>query len=107
MRRPHLRTLAALAALFLFGAPASAGLAGDGKGKQAPVAKAPPTVSGTATAGSTLTGSNGSWDGVSLSFAYRWKRCDAAGNGCAAINGATSSSYALGAGDVGATLRIE
>ena len=57
--------------------------------------------------GNTLTGSNGSWDGVSVSFAYEWKRCDTSGNACTPITGASSSSYTLGAGDVGTTLRLE
>lgn len=58
-----------------------------------------PTISGTATAGKTLTASAGAWDaGVTLT--YQWLR------GGAAINGATSASYKLTSGDVGAVVSV-
>jgi Polysaccharide lyase len=41
-----------------------------------------------------------------MSYGYQWKRCDSTGGSCAAISGATSSSYQLGSGDVGATVRL-
>jgi hypothetical protein len=71
----------------------------------APTNTAGPQVSGTATQGQTLSTSNGSWTGSPSSFAYKWEDCDTTGAGCAVISGATSSSYTLGAGDVGSTIR--
>ena len=65
-----------------------------------------PSVSGTAQLGQTLTGSSGSWSGSPTSFAYRWRDCDSAGNGCVDIAGATGSTYLLVAADVGHTLRV-
>jgi Phosphoesterase family/Calcineurin-like phosphoesterase len=67
---------------------------------------APPAVSGTAQQGQTLTTATGSWTGASpLSFAYAWQDCDASGNNCTAISGATGVSYTLGAADLGHTIR--
>jgi hypothetical protein len=112
MRRPYHKILL-LAALLLFATPAGAGLAGSGKGsatptgQQPPASTSPPSISGTAMAGQTLSSSTGSWSGVSLSYAYQWKRCDLSGNGCNGISGATGSTYSLGASDVGTTLRVD
>jgi hypothetical protein len=66
-----------------------------------------PTVTGTAKEGQTLTAQNGSWSGAQpQSYSYEWQRCDASGNNCAFLNGALASSYTLGFGDVGSTLRV-
>ena len=65
-----------------------------------------PSVSGTAQLGQTLTAANGSWTGSPTSFAYRWRDCDASGNACVDIAGATGSTYLLVAADVGSTLRV-
>ena len=46
-----------------------------------PVAKALPAVVGTARVGEQITGTNGTWTGSgTISYTYRWDRCDAAGN---------------------------
>ena len=65
-----------------------------------------PAISGTVTVGSSLTASNGSWNGSPTSFAYAWSRCDTSGNNCSAIPGATLVSYVLQQADVGSTLRV-
>jgi hypothetical protein len=71
-----------------------------------PTSTAPPTISGTAAVGQTLTASTGSWAGSPSSFAFQWQRCNAAGSNCAAVAGATGQTYVVGTGDVGSTLRV-
>jgi hypothetical protein len=61
-----------------------------------------PQISGTATAGSTLTATKGTWTGTGpLAYAYQWQRCDASGTGCVDIAGATGQTYTLTGADVG------
>jgi hypothetical protein len=75
-------------------------------GQQPPVNIAPPSVSGTAQVGSTLTGGSGSWSGKALKYAYQWLRCNSGGGSCGPIGGASVSSYAPVTVDVGSTLRV-
>ncbi len=72
----------------------------------APSEVAPPTVSGAAMVGQTLTASTGTWTGSPTSYAYQWQDCNAAGGGCADVAGASSSTYRPGSGDVGDTVRV-
>lgn len=66
----------------------------------------PPVLSGIFREGRTVTTSNGTWTSDDpLSFAYQWRRCDAAGANCVDIVGATSNSYTIVQADVGARLR--
>ena len=65
-----------------------------------------PTVSGTAEEGKTLSASTGTWSGNPTSYSYQWKNCNALGESCTNVAGATASSYKLTAGDVGHTLRV-
>lgn len=68
---------------------------------------APPTVSGTARDGQTLTASPGTWTGDEPRvYSYQWRRCNTAGASCADIPGAVNANYALAHADVGQTLRI-
>src|SRR6202022_3905756 len=69
--------------------------------QQPPVNTAPPTISGTAQQGQTLTESHGSWTNEATSFGYEWLQCDGSGNNCSAISGATGQTYIPVAGDVG------
>src|SRR5271163_4957810 len=56
-----------------------------------PVNTAPPTATGTAQQGQTLTEAHGSWtNGPFWNYAYQWQRCNSAGDGCSSISGATA-----------------
>jgi hypothetical protein len=69
-----------------------------------PVNTSPPTISGIAEVGRTLTANAGSWSGAQpITFRYQWRRCDANGGGCTDISGATGASYTLTAANVGRT----
>ena len=72
-------------------------------GVAAPQNEGLPTVSGTPEIGSTLTAAGGSWTGVP-STGLQWERCS--GDGCTAVPGANAATFAVGAEDVGATLRV-
>jgi serine protease AprX len=72
-----------------------------------PVVTSSPSVLGTSEEGQTLNAANGGWDGTQpLEFWHQWQRCDAEGLSCVEIADATEPSYTLGAGDVGATIRL-
>ena len=72
----------------------------------APANTAPPVISGSPVEGQTLSTSVGSWSGSPTSYFYQWQDCNAFGEGCMSIAGASSSSYTLAAGDVGGTVRV-
>ena len=65
-----------------------------------------PSMAGTAQQAQTVTATTGTWAGSPVSYTYRWRSCDASGNGCADIPGATSAGYVPQATDVGHTLRV-
>ncbi|HEY3181756.1 MAG TPA: LamG-like jellyroll fold domain-containing protein, partial [Gaiellaceae bacterium] len=71
----------------------------------APQNTSPPTISGTAQQGQTLTAGDGSWTDTPT-FGYQWRRCDSAGANCSTIAGATAKTYLLAAADVGSTIRV-
>jgi hypothetical protein len=74
----------------------------------APVNLSPPTITGTAQAGSTLTAQPGSWTGVPApTFTYQWALCNAAGLACVNIGGATAATYVPVGTDVGSTLLVK
>jgi hypothetical protein len=65
----------------------------------------PPTISGTPTQGQTLTANPGTWAGdPTITFSYRWRRCDSKGAACVQIG--TASTYALAAIDVYSVLQL-
>jgi hypothetical protein len=71
-----------------------------------PVSASIPVISGTATAGQTLSTSSGRWSGVTpMSYSYQWERCGSTGSGCAAVPRATTSTYQLTSADVGSVLK--
>ncbi|MGO9761414.1 MAG: hypothetical protein ACLP1Q_09185 [Solirubrobacteraceae bacterium] len=65
-----------------------------------------PAVSGTAIEGETLSASTGTWSESPTSYAHQWQDCNAAGEDCLDVAGATGSSYTLAASDVGSTVRV-
>jgi hypothetical protein len=72
----------------------------------APANTAPPTISGTATQGQTLTATAGSWSPAGSSYTYQWQRSANDGATWGVIAGATAASYVIAQGDVGALLRV-
>jgi hypothetical protein len=72
----------------------------------APVDTGLPTITGSATEGSTLTGGAGTWTNAPTSYGYQWQRCDAGGGTCQNVASATTTKYLLGNADVGSTLRF-
>lgn len=75
-------------------------------GATAPTNTAAPGISGSLAVGSTLTASKGTWNGAPTGFAFAWSRCDANGDDCAQIDGATGDTYALEPTDTARTLRV-
>jgi hypothetical protein len=72
-----------------------------------PAVSSPPTVSGTAQEGQTLTASPGIWNGTQpVAYAYQWEGCDLSGLDCGPITGATSAAYFVSSADVGTTIRV-
>ena len=106
-RRSSLRRRTAT--LFLFPLIALLATAGNSSGAKptTPQNTSPPTVSGSAVQGQTLTASTGSWSPSNgVKYAYQWRRCDTNGANCRDIGGATSQTYLLGSADVGSTIRV-
>jgi lysozyme len=72
-----------------------------------PASSSPPTILGTARAGSRLTAVPGEWSGGKpIAFIYQWQSCDSAGAGCTPIAGATLPTYVPSATDVGHALTL-
>jgi hypothetical protein len=72
-----------------------------------PVNTLPPSISGSAVQGHTLTAAHGSWSNSPTGYSYQWRRCDSAGLHCGAITGARARTYKLSGADVGRRVRVQ
>ena len=70
----------------------------------APADTIAPGISGTAEQGDTLTAGGGVWNNGPTGYTCAWQDCGGQGTACSPIGGATSSSYALSAADIGSTV---
>lgn len=66
-----------------------------------PVNTVAPSITGTATSGSTLTANPGTWTGRETpTLSYKWNRAGTP------VDGATATTYVLGAEDVGSAMTV-
>lgn len=66
----------------------------------------PPTISGTAKVGQTLTAAEGNWSGNPDAYAFQWQRCDTDVASCSNVTGATGKTYGVRLADLGYRLRV-
>ncbi|HYZ30615.1 MAG TPA: hypothetical protein VE570_16245, partial [Thermoleophilaceae bacterium] len=67
----------------------------------------PPGISGTAVSGNVVQLDPGSWKATPpVTYTFQWQRCDASGNSCNDLSGATQDTYTVPYSDVGPTLRV-
>ncbi len=72
-----------------------------------PAIETSPSISGTAEQGQTLTLTRGEWSNSPSSYKDQWLTCNASGAACAAIAGATGSTYTIASSAVGKTIRVQ
>lgn len=81
--------------------------AAQGAQRTAPSNTSPPTISGSATVGSTLTASPGAWAGSDpKTYSYQWQRCNSGGGDCRRIGNKNGTTYTLVNNDAGHTIRV-
>ena len=74
----------------------------------APVNTVAPAITGTTVVGQQLSANNGTWTGITpITYTYAWQRCDANGNNCASISGATRNNYTLVTADLNAKIAAQ
>ena len=72
-----------------------------------PTNRTEPSITGTATVGSTLQANRGEWSGQQpITYSYQWLRCSAQGDNCSEIQGANDTNYEVRDSDSGRTLRV-
>jgi uncharacterized protein YukE len=104
--RPRARAAVSATAICICALLCSAsGALAEGSGP--PLNTALPAVTGHAIDEATLGATYGRWAGVTpLSYRFQWEACNAAGEACSQIGGATANKYKLLHVDVGETLRV-
>ena len=66
-----------------------------------------PSISGIVQFGGVLSADPGIWSAAgAVSYAYQWERCNASGEDCAAIDGATEQTYVSPTGEFDSTFRV-
>jgi len=72
-----------------------------------PVSTKDPTITGSPAVDATLAVDAGTWTGEQpITFTFRWLRCDAGGNNCVELSGATDDRYTVRSSDLDRTLRV-
>ncbi|MBA3376970.1 MAG: hypothetical protein H0U00_14355 [Actinobacteria bacterium] len=72
-----------------------------------PTNRTEPSITGTATVGSTLQANRGEWSGQQpITYSYAWQRCSAQGDNCSEIPGANDTEYEVRDSDSGRTIRV-
>jgi IPT/TIG domain len=72
-----------------------------------PTDTSPPTISGTAEEGQTLTVSHGQWSNTPSAYTEQWAVCNSSGANCTSITGATGTTYKVSASYVGSTIKVQ
>jgi hypothetical protein len=87
--------------------PTKADTKGSGNvaARTAPKGVTRPSVEGTPVVGNTLTADTGNWTGATT-FSFQWQQCDANGNNCTDIAGATGKTYGVRSTDTGHELLV-
>jgi hypothetical protein len=107
MKTTKRRSRLAIAALVAgAGAALAAASLGWAAGSARPTNQDPPTISGKAEVGQTLSATTGRWSNTPTDFAYEWRRCDSNGGSCSTISGANTKEYVLKTVDKDNTLRV-
>jgi hypothetical protein len=66
----------------------------------------PPTISGVAMVGQTLTEAQGTWSNSPSGYTYQWQLCNHGGNSCAPIAGAVGQTYTVPASAAKQRIRV-
>jgi RHS repeat-associated protein len=72
-----------------------------------PANTAAPSISGTATVGSVLTATSGTWSNGALAYTYQWENCNSSGGECKFITGAVNPTYTVLPSSVGHALYVQ
>ena len=71
-----------------------------------PVDESPPSISGVAEQAQTLSVAAGEWSQSPTSTTYQWELCNASGESCSAVSGATAKTFVVPASALHLTLRV-